>query len=1118
MKGTLQNIYTGFRDQQGNHDIMPALLRQVDWFSGIAEFDPKSGKALPQSLSAVLTKMARYAPPTAGQLIRDRLWRVTDHSRIAVECLLRALNESPRREHALLPVHAVRELDANSFIKLSNRPGRNIREKLAGKPYLQAVRRFQSVNLPENRLLKAFVMRLAELLELRRDCLGQEDELLPQIQAWLRSDEAKEIARWDNLPPNNTLLSHRDYRRVWDAWRWLQTLDDDITRDLSKLDVREAEMRTWSRCAQMWTDGGHRFADMPLLFDYEKLEIRPWFPGSRIDFRPAARRLDRSFSAKEISSSACVDLTTLRPCYATFTESRSLPDAFLWQHWTSEDETVDIELFNSDAVHVHPAATTISSPDLFFSKDNTSEPFDRAARAFASRLRSVFRHDELVWLVPDALNDFELDVVRRNLNARFPGAEPLPRSVAAAVEWVDHSRINDGFSIVVVDTIGGKTCVTKLLAKFDPEIKDCLPETGSFYWERHPPIIIAGTDPQDIQETGHDIVAVDAQGQWHHAIRPRSPQPPDVSALGRDARIGQFDFAIHLTESPVAGGIRLHDLQQRAGDIPLWRDQIPELSIKVMKDRRYQRFHLVSRGTVVKPLRGRPVVIEVSENFDLLANRPFYMFPLFLGESADDLGFSARLDSPEFPLKKNVACKLDLTFEYGSDDPYKLFFTPRDNSFPSIRATWRRTEEVVMTDAPAPEYPAPSTWADLRSVPKKGSDETSDLLEWVQNAIARLDQSFYIRPRPRATGVISRRWGTDKNGGHFTFAVSDAAASPVFIHEKGLILGLSYTDFTEGSSISFELQERDGKYSGSKVAEPGHTETERLRDFDEESARNVVAKIRKGLYFPVMQIWRDGRSVGDRTCPKEFADAMQVAIEYFIALLREPALPDEVRSEMRFLMSCMHKDVPDGYVQWLSHQVECGKIREPRVFGVALGNVSEPWQERLLATLAAKPSYFSLRVFSCAIWRDENFVARFELAPLQSILNSLSETLDQIRPCPARKSEQDGWAVRNWGRITVELLELLLGLLRTRNSPDNEIKMLLQPHQNIAKELARRVERVTEMVAQSNITLDPRVQINLEKREGDHTPDLLHALRSYLTGDDGANAIHITGVSDGDDN
>ena len=79
--------------------------------------------------------------------------------------------------------------------------------------------------------------------------------------------------------------------------------------------------------------------------------------------------------------------------------------------------------------------------------------------------------------------------------------------------------------------------------------------------------------------------------------------------------------------------------------------------------------------------------------------------------------------------------------------------------------------------------------------------------------------------------------------------------------------------------------------------------------------------------------------------------------------------------------------------------------------------------------------------------------------------------------------------------------------------------MLLQPHQKITKDLAKQVDRIADIFANSpDIVLFSRVQLGdlPVKSEEDHTPDLLYALRLYLTGDDGANAIQITGISDGD--
>ena len=238
---------------------------------------------------------------------------------------------------------------------------------------------------------------------------------------------------------------------------------------------------------------------------------------------------------------------------------------------------------------------------------------------------------------------------------------------------------------------------------------------------------------------------------------------------------------------------------------------------------------------------------------------------------------------------------------------------------------------------------------------------------------------------------------------------------------------------------------------------------------------------------------------------------MKARGEHLVALLNESGIPEQVKNEIRFLMACMHKDAPENCVQWITGQVEGQKIRDLRAVGFALGDVSQQWQKDLLSQLVANPSNDALSILAYAIWREQQFVEKFSLANLQSILNALNIMLN-IKQYPPRKDE---WTARNWIRATTEPLELLLGLLRTRASSTPEIKILLQPHQKITKELAKKIERVTEIVTMSNIKLFSRVKINIQKPSGDRTPDLLYALRLYLTGDDGANAIHISSVSDG---
>ena len=94
-------------------------------------------------------------------------------------------------------------------------------------------------------------------------------------------------------------------------------------------------------------------------------------------------------------------------------------------------------------------------------------------------------------------------------------------------------------------------------------------------------------------------------------------------------------------------------------------------------------------------------------------------------------------------------------------------------------------------------------------------------------------------------------------------------------------------------------------------------------------------------------------------------------------------------------------------------------------------------------------------------------------------------------------------------------LELLLALLRIREDEDERIKMILAPNQELTKRYVTLIDNVSKVVMDSNIELRSRISLQVEKPEMfRNTPDLLYALRMYLTGDSGANTICITGISD----
>ena len=67
---SLSKIYF---DYHAGENSARALLGQLDWFCRNAEFDPKTGSALPQALTAFLAKVAQ---PANDEVVLDRLWRL----------------------------------------------------------------------------------------------------------------------------------------------------------------------------------------------------------------------------------------------------------------------------------------------------------------------------------------------------------------------------------------------------------------------------------------------------------------------------------------------------------------------------------------------------------------------------------------------------------------------------------------------------------------------------------------------------------------------------------------------------------------------------------------------------------------------------------------------------------------------------------------------------------------------------------------------------------------------------------------------------------------------------------------------------------------------------------
>lgn len=281
---SIESLYKALNDRDEIKTKALLMLMLRSWLTEVSSFDPVSGHALDTGIVDFMDVVAKSTQDKALENeTKDRIYRIVSHTKEAVLAIMEYTRDKILREHAMLPIHAAREVDSNSVQWLSRQPGRTLREKLSGKPYIKAVRRRSSVDTAENRLLKAFLFRLEQILIERQNALDVTtndtcEELLVSLQRWFRSDETSEIGAWGNLPPNNTLLQDKRYRKVWDGWLWLQGIDVNITDDSKRIYHDALCVIYWETLSLLNHTGRFRTVQQPVGSDYDNFAIAPELP------------------------------------------------------------------------------------------------------------------------------------------------------------------------------------------------------------------------------------------------------------------------------------------------------------------------------------------------------------------------------------------------------------------------------------------------------------------------------------------------------------------------------------------------------------------------------------------------------------------------------------------------------------------------------------------------------------------------------------------------------------------------------------------------------------------------------------------------------------------------
>jgi len=1190
---SVESLYGALRLPGKAQERAAAILGLQGWLTAVSLGDPVTGRPRPMGLLEFLDQVSRTTTETIfeGEL-KDRVCRIVAHTLEAVRAILARPRVKILREHARLPIHAVRELDSACLQWLSRQPGRTFREKLAGKPYMRAVRRSSSFDTTENRLLKAFLLRLERTLEARRSLLplfpaayGETcEEMLGRLRRWLRTGPADDIGVWGNLPPNNTLLKDKNYKKIWAAWLWLRRLDENTARDGLNLQRDILKVIYWKTLALLNRTGRFRTVQQPLRFDYdifglepsgpirgrffpqhgrpvivnvkieleaERLEMRvgeaslsleiihsrlilkPGNQGKQIEVKLNLSACDavaemaksilvpagvaRETAPQELpgASFSVIDLCSVRPRISSDTAAPPvLPFRLLRQHWPekySEGEPLDCG--EAKAIAWRQDTETVSMRSLFSPRSALSSPLKLgAAMFFAKKIKAYISTGSLAYLVPDWDDGFKFGFVRKSINSYFSDAEPIPRSIAAVFAWQSSGRFVQSYIdandfVLVVDAFEGGLTISPVKAVRPEGLSEAVPETGGFAWELHPVFTVEDTRPPSgpadrpprakgsaaaewlrlfgFDGLGPEVGALSlvADDEWHDlsdsdlAGLAKELEAPALSKQDfRDCMWsiyggfhGKKVFILRLTETipkielgpsycwldspgPLVEGARTLREWQKTTGIPLWKIHLPDLWMTIRQGRqgRYKDVDVFENAIVTPKRGGEDESITVKRTFTLPAGQYSYSFPLRQGKGKHKLRFAAHLESEQFPLPDATKCELSVTYNYWRDIPYEFKFRPIDAA--GGGRPIRIVCRLLEDDAAADrdDFPAPG-------FPKPKTWEEL--------------QKYPKDPKNQKAG------GTD-----------DLL--------KRCIDGLRKLCDSLSKPVS-----------------------------DEE-----LGRINSSLRFTVLTIWDNGRSLSDSGVPGYFQEAMREGIERALSIMESEKTPGPLKKDLFFFLCCLHGDdgddgdAPGPVAEKLIKGVTDKKTsleylnEHRRNIAYSIGNAERTWQEKLLAGLVNQKNddgltqAIKMEILALAFWRSEKLVFKLKERQFNELCHGLYKCLefDLKRVAQNKKKGDKGKYI-----ALVRHLELLLALLRMRRDEDKNLKTLLAPGRKLTEDYVKLVDEATELFRSSDFELRSRINLQeVEKPEVDSdTPDLLYALRMYLTGDSGANSIWIADIN-----
>ena len=873
-----------------------------------------------------------------------------------------------------------------------------------------------------------------------------------------------------------------------------------------------------------------------------------------------------------IGRKASIDLSYSYPMYYDGDIISQLQNRLMIQNWNSiqhKEHIYKIETKNSKAISFKDQLYTIESYTLkslisvneHNDQSSKLKVIDAAIQLFNS-LRKKFNVDRILYAIPDILDDFDAEPIRIGINSSFNSSYPVPISIAICEDALQNGKLNNlknGDLVIVVDSYMKGVSLTPIIVEYDENLKKESPETRGFQLVRYPSLFkdedkfyddlkfsscsdnlkeylltlfgIDGIDknlscvsyildnfehPQLDLNGFNEQISIDnkhitkvTKNIGHSLINNQIHVLANKSFISLESLNNLPEISSKYVSSSTSKGVYLvEEIENKLKESTLWLDFLPELKMEASVNGKKELLSLV-KNKKIKPILNVSVPINISWNFTLPAKKKFYHFPLVKGNGSKSSNYEAFIESDVFPLEENLDCSLELTYTYGAENAYKLAFIPKRKVGESkFNVQWKFKSDIPIDydSLPIPPYPQKKTEEFYRKYPSKDPKDkrTTDLIDRFIENLDFMKQLSFVNDcsvEEQKEKVI-HKYDREELYIEFIFKTKFNERYSYLLPKKQ----------SQNEEILNSIKKAKILYKETKTSKKGYK-------------IYTIKDIRRKIRFPMIVLFNDGMKITEFN--SSFCNHCLDFIQFVSSIILDNNYPKEFLYECLYLVCSMTDELPSNIVDFILQKEfykDC--YFSDRILGKSLHDCKKNWQKEYLKNLLnsineaenknnktnnyKKVNNNAFKIISKSIWKNSNFALTLSLGDIIVISKYTVSVLKNEISEISKKNNND---VESHLNSIVSCLELLLGLLRTRNIEDLEIKKFFAPNSNLNNEFLINLNTLEKLCLENNYQLKSFVKIEIDKKlNTENIPVLLDACKIFLLCEDESDSIRITGL------